>query len=114
MSLPDPAPRPAPGTSGRPFGCPAPEALLALARLSDDAILIVREDIEDGTREIAWSNPAPSTASVTPSVSSDCIEAAQADVAASSTARKCASGGVLMPATLARSSQQRTLTASAA
>jgi diguanylate cyclase (GGDEF)-like protein/PAS domain S-box-containing protein len=58
MSLPDPAPRPAPGTSGRPFGCPAPEALLALARLSDDAILIVREDIEDGTREIAWSNPA--------------------------------------------------------
>jgi len=40
--------------------------------------------------------------------------AAQADVVASSTARKCASGGVLMPATLARSSQQRTLTASAA
>src|SRR3954466_1069544 len=58
MSLSDPAPRPVPGASRRPFGCPAPEALLALARLSDDAILVVREDADDGTREIAWSNPA--------------------------------------------------------
>src|SRR4051812_12285471 len=58
MSLPDPIPRPVPGGSRRYFGCPAPEALLALARLSDDAILVVREDIDDGTHEIAWTNPA--------------------------------------------------------
>src|SRR3954470_12212977 len=41
-----------------PLWCPPLEALLAVARLSPDAILIVREDPEDATREIAWSNPA--------------------------------------------------------
>src|SRR3954463_6366365 len=46
------------GPRGLPFGCPPLEALLAVARLSPDAILIVREDLEDATREIAWSNPA--------------------------------------------------------
>ena len=42
----------------RPFGCPPLEALVAVARLSADAILVVREDTEDGTYEIAWTNPA--------------------------------------------------------
>src|SRR5690348_11520182 len=42
----------------RPFGSPPTAALVAVARLSADAILIVREDTEDGTYEIAWNNPA--------------------------------------------------------